>query len=445
MDKNDEQLNDEETEVEDFIVGILTQAVAERASDVHIEPHFGNIRIRFRIDGILQDKGALPVEEIERIIIKMKVMSNMDITGHAVPKDGHFQFAVQLPKEVYEKKKEKTPETKLSDLTSRLFAKSAYEKIREKEKTTPVKTEAIIMDVGKRPLDVRVSIFPTINGEAAVLRILNRDEMLISLKDLGMTDNIFSTVKKMIIRPYGMLLTTGPAGAGKTTTLYSILREIKSDEKNIITLEDPVELLLEGVRQVQVNPEQGFDFAQGMRSILRQDPDAMMIGEIRDVETAENAIRSSLAGKIVFSTIHANTVIGTIARLLDMGVERSLVAYSLNGVISQRLVRKVCPDCKIVYNPGPEYLKYFGLENTPSRFVRGQGCDKCKKTGFLGRVGIFEVFEFDNELRTLIVEKAPLRSLEEYVEKAGMKTLKQDAVEKILAGITTAEEAAKVV
>ena len=300
MDKNDEQLNDEETEVEDFIVGILTQAVAERASDVHIEPHFGNIRIRFRIDGILQDKGALPVEEIERIIIKMKVMSNMDITGHAVPKDGHFQFAVQLPKEVYEKKKEKTPETKLSDLTSRLFAKSAYEKIREKEKTTPVKTEAIIMDVGKRPLDVRVSIFPTINGEAAVLRILNRDEMLISLKDLGMTDNIFSTVKKMIIRPYGMLLTTGPAGAGKTTTLYSILREIKSDEKNIITLEDPVELLLEGVRQVQVNPEQGFDFAQGMRSILRQDPDAMMIGEIRDVETAENAIRSSLAGKIVF-------------------------------------------------------------------------------------------------------------------------------------------------
>ena len=199
------------------------------------------------------------------------------------------------------------------------------------------------------------------------------------------------------------------------------------------------------MRQVQVNPGQGFDFAQGMRSILRQDPDAMMIGEIRDGETAENAIRSSLAGKIIFSTVHANTVIGTIARLLDMGVERSLIAYSLNGVISQRLVRKVCPDCKIVYSPGSEYLKYFGLENTPSRFVRGQGCDKCKKTGFLGRVGIFEVFEFDNGLRSLIVEKAPMRSLEEYVEGAGMKTLKQDAVEKILAGITTAEEAAKVV
>lgn len=444
MPKEIEQPN-EETEVEDFIIGVLTRAVAETASDVHIEPHLGNVRIRFRIDGILQNRGTLPIEGLERIIIKMKVMSNLDIAGHATPKDGHFQFAVQLPRETYEKKKEKKPETLLSDITSRLFAKSSYEKIREKEKVAPHMAEAIIMDVGKRPLDVRVSIFPTINGEAAVLRILNRDEMLISLKDLGMTDNIFLTVKKMIVRPYGMLLTTGPAGAGKTTTLYAILREIKSDEKNIITLEDPVELLLEGVRQVQINPEQGFGFAQGMRSILRQDPDAMMIGEIRDGETAENAIRSSLAGKIVFSTIHANTVIGTIARLLDMGVERSLIAYSLNGVISQRLVRKVCPDCKIVYSPTTEYLKYFGLENTPSKFVRGQGCDKCQKTGYKGRVGIFEVFEFDNGLRTLIVEKAPLRSLEEYVEKAGMKTLKQDAVEKILAGITTAEEASRVV
>ena len=445
MAKNDEQLNDEEAEIEDFITSILTQAVAERASDVHIEPYLGNIRIRFRIDGILQDRGSLPIEEMERILVKIKVMSNLDITRHNIPKDGHFRFAIQLSKEIYEKKKEKTPESLVPDVTSRLFAKSAYEKIREKEKISPAKAEAIILDIGKRPLDVRVSIFPTISGEAIVLRILNREEMIISLKDLGLNNNIFSTVKKMITRPYGMVLITGPAGAGKMTTLYAILREIKSDEKNIITLEDPVELFLEGVRQVQVNPGQGFDFAQGMRSILRQDPDAMMIGEIRDGETAENAIRSSLAGKIIFSTVHANTVIGTIARLLDMGVERSLIAYSLNGVISQRLVRKVCPDCKIVYSPGSEYLKYFGLENTPSRFVRGQGCDKCKKTGFLGRVGIFEVFEFDNGLRSLIVEKAPMRSLEEYVEGAGMKTLKQDAVEKILAGITTAEEAAKVV
>src|SRR3989338_2577873 len=355
MAKNDEQLNDEEAEIEDFITSILTQAVAERASDVHIEPYLGNIRIRFRIDGILQDRGSLPIEEMERILVKIKVMSNLDITRHNIPKDGHFRFAIQLSKEIYEKKKEKTPESLVPDVTSRLFAKSAYEKIREKEKISPAKAEAIILDIGKRPLDVRVSIFPTISGEAIVLRILNREEMIISLKDLGLNNNIFSTVKKMITRPYGMVLITGPAGAGKTTTLYAILREIKSDEKNIITLEDPVELFLEGVRQVQVNPGQGFDFAQGMRSILRQDPDAMMIGEIRAGEAAENAIRSSLAGKIIFSTVHANTVIGTIARLLDMGVERSLIAYSLNGVISQRLVRKVCPDCKIVYSPGSEY------------------------------------------------------------------------------------------
>ena len=236
MAKNDEQLNDEEAEIEDFITSILTQAVAERASDVHIEPYLGNIRIRFRIDGILQDRGSLPIEEMERILVKIKVMSNLDITRHNIPKDGHFRFAIQLSKEIYEKKKEKTPESLVPDVTSRLFAKSAYEKIREKEKISPAKAEAIILDIGKRPLDVRVSIFPTISGEAIVLRILNREEMIISLKDLGLNNNIFSTVKKMITRPYGMVLITGPAGAGKTTTMYAILREIKSDEKNIITL-----------------------------------------------------------------------------------------------------------------------------------------------------------------------------------------------------------------
>lgn len=441
--QNSEQV-EEGAEVEDFIASMLTQAVVERASDVHLEPYASAIRIRFRIDGILQDRGTLPPEEMERILIKTKVMSNLDISRQAIPQDGHFQFVIQLPEEAYKKKEEKK-ESVLADATSRLFSKSALEKIKEKEKISSERLEAIVSDIGMRPLDIRVSIFPTISGEAIVLRILNRQDMFIPLKDLGMTEDVFSTIKKMITMPYGMVLVTGPAGAGKSTTLYAILQELKSDAKNIITLEDPVELFINGLRQVQVNMAQGFGFAEGIRSILRQDPDTMMIGEIRDSETAENAIRSSLAGKIVFSTIHANTVIGTVARLTDMNVERSLIAYAINGVISQRLVRKVCHNCKVVYSPTQEYLRYFGLENTPSRFVKGKGCKECGDTGFKGRTGVFEVFEFDNGLRSLIIEKAPMYALEEYVIKAGMKTLKQDAVEKILAGITTAEEASRVV
>ncbi|OHA13222.1 MAG: hypothetical protein A2909_01470 [Candidatus Tagabacteria bacterium RIFCSPLOWO2_01_FULL_39_11] len=290
---------------------------------------------------------------------------------------------------------------------------------------------------------MRVSVFRTINGESAVLRILNRSEMIISLENLGMDQKDFLTVKKLISRVYGMLLITGPSGSGKTTTLYSLLRKLQGKEKNIVTLEDPVELRLENIRQIQIKPVQGFTFASAMRSILRQDPDIIMVGEIRDPETAEYAVRASLTGRSVASTVHANTTIGIIARLIDMNIERSLIAYAVNGAIAQRLVRKICSSCKTSYAPDPELLKYFKLESATVEFMRGSGCDACNNTGYIGRTGIFEVLEFDDGLRSLIIEKTPMNVLQAHAEKTGLKTLKQDAVEKVLAGITTIEEASR--
>ena len=269
--------------------------------------------------------------------------------------------------------------------------------------------------------------------------------MLLPLNELGMDENTLKLVRKIIAKSFGMTLVTGPAGSGKTTNLYSILREIQSPEKNIITLEDPIEFRLDGIRQSQISSERGFTFAVGMRSILRQDPDVIMIGEVRDPETAEQAVRAALVGSAVYSTVHASTTVGTIARLVDMNIERSLVAYAVNGVIAKRLVRKVCPDCRTAYAPDKEQLEYLGLEGVQAQYIRGKGCDTCDETGYYGRTGLFEVLEFDNKLRSLIVERAPMDTLQSYVESKGLKTLKQDAVEKILSGITTAEEVIKVV
>jgi len=437
---------DEEERMENFISDLLLRAVADRASDIHIEPAGANIRIRFRIDGILKDQETLPIYDLERIIIKIKVLSNLDIATHSMPQDGHFEFMVELPTEAIKKKRNETPKrTHLTDAVSRLYSKTPVEHIQEEEGVSRERAEKTILDEGKRRLDIRVSAFPTIEGEAIVLRILNREEILLSLEELGMSQDVLQKVRNMITRPYGMVLVTGPSGSGKTTTLYAVLREILTSERNIITLEDPVELNLEGVRQVQINPDRQFDFAQGIRSILRQDPDAIMIGEIRDGETAENAIRTSLAGKIIYTTVHANTVIGTIARLIDMNIDRSLIAYAINGVISQRLVRKICTNCKIAYDPSGASRKYFGLEGYDTRYVKGKGCSECSGTGFRGRVGIFEVFAFDLDLRSLIVERSSMATLQDYVQRAGMISLIDDAREKILAGLTTAEEAMRAV
>jgi len=376
----------------DALQEIFENALTSKASDLHIEPMSDSVRIRFRLDGILREQESLPISEYESIINRIKVLSGLDIMSHPVPQDGHFEL--------------------------------------------PYKD---------RQLDVRVSIFPTVTGEAIALRILNRADTLLPIKGLEMDAQTANVFRKLISRIYGMVLVTGPSGSGKTTTLYAILRELQSKERNIITLEDPVELRLEGIRQSQIRADKGYTFAVGMRSILRQDPDAIMIGEIRDPETAEYAMRASLAGRIVFSTVHANSSVGTIARLLDMNIERSLIAYAVNGIISKRLVRRICKDCLENYTPEAQYLEYFGIEADAYNFTRGKGCNICGNTGYIGRLGIFEVLEFDDNIRHLIIDKASTAVIQEYVEKSGVKTLKQDALEKVLAGLTTLEEVARAV
>jgi len=424
MAKDEKEMNPEV-----FFNAIFERAASEGASDIHIEPLSNHLRIRFRIDGKLQEKWERPIEEHERIINKIKVLSNLEIAGKPLPQDGHFELIeakTQITEAVEEKK------SALSLLFSKKeFTPTAKKSVSEPSPFNPQNQTHII--------NVRASIFPTIYGEAAVLRLLNRSEMFISLKNFEMDDQTRSLVKKLISKNYGILLVTGPSGSGKTSMLYSIIEELKTKEKNIITLEDPVEYELNEIRQCQIKPDQGLTFAMGMKSILRQDPDIIMIGEIRDPETAEYAMRASLMGRSVFSTLHSNSSVGIIARLIDMNIERGLIAYALNGSISKRLVRKLCPYCKTAYTPAPQYLEYFKLAKNDHQFFKGTGCKKCNNTGYKGRIGLFEVMEIDDNMRSMIVEKSPMAALQEYTEK-NMKTLKQDSFEKIMAGETTFEE-----
>lgn len=400
----------EQLSAREFIDLVLDTAIKERASDVHIEPRIKDLRIRFRIDGILHEKWIKPLYELEAIINRIKVLTNIDITIREVPQEGHFLKEI-LPGQ----------------------AKQA-------------KSAALHTDEQSNVIDLRVSIFPTVYGESVVLRLLDQRNILLSLDKLGMDTDALATYKSLISKLYGMVLITGPSGAGKSTTLYSTLLALRGPEKNIVTLEDPVELHLENIRQTQISETQrALSYATGLQRILRQDPDVIMIGEIRDPETAEQAVRASLMGRIVLSTIHANSALGTIARLIDMKVERSLVAYALNGVISQRLVRIICPSCRIAYTPDPKYLAYFDLDTREHEFMKGSGCEMCHHTGYAGRTSIAEVLEIDDDLELLIVERAPMHTLVEYVVKKKMPTLKSDAIKKILAGITTCEEAAHAV
>lgn len=400
----------EQLPAREFIDLILDTAMKERASDVHIEPRIKDMRIRFRIDGILHEKWIKPLYELEAIINRIKVLTNIDITIRDIPQEGHFL------KEILQGQAKQT------------------------------ESAAPHTDEQSNVIDMRVSIFPTVYGESVVLRLLDQKNILLSLDKLGMDTDALATYKSLISKLYGMVLITGPSGAGKSTTLYSTLLALRSSEKNIVTLEDPVELHLENIRQTQISETQRtLTYATGLQRILRQDPDVIMIGEIRDPETAEQAVRASLMGRIVLSTIHANSALGTIARLIDMEVERSLVAYALNGVISQRLVRTICSSCRIAYTPDPKYLAYFDLNTREHEFMKGSGCEVCHKTGYAGRTSIAEVLEIDDDLELLIVERAPMHALVEYVAEKKMPTLKSDAIKKILAGITTCEEAARAV
>lgn len=379
---------------------VLFAAVANSASDIHIDPTENELIVRFRVDGVLavwNDDTPMTYEDYTNFASHLKVLSDLDITQHEIPQEGHFLW---MP-----------PITHQSDKPP-------------------------------RPIDVRASFFPTVYGEAIVLRLLNRSEMLIQLQSFFSEKEHLAQVMDLIVRPYGMVLVTGPTNSGKTTILYSMLNELANGNRNIITLEDPVEYFLRLVRQSQIKPQYNYSFAVGLRSILRQDPDVIMVGEIRDLETAENAIRASLTGRLLLSTLHANNSVGSISRLIDMGVERHLVAYALNGVINQRLVRKVCQHCKESRSPSPTTCAILQIPSTDI-FSYGKGCAKCNGSGFSGRLPLFEVLLIDEELRRMILENTAVHDLQALAQQKGMKLLREDGMKKMRAGVTTPEEVIK--
>ena len=364
---------------------LIIRAIRERASDIHIEPTREGLTVRFRIDGILHPVVS-PQKALQLAVVsRIKIMSKMNIAEKRVPQDGRY---------------------------------------------------GAIID--GREVDFRVSTFPTTYGETVVMRILDRIRLM-SMDQLGFSPAVLHRMREMIAKPHGVLLVTGPTGSGKTTTLYAILNEIRGGEKNIITIEDPVEYDLDRICQSAVNVKAGYTFLTGLRSILRQDPDVIMIGEIRDAETASVAIRSALTGQLVFSTIHTNDAPGTITRLLDMGVEPFLVASAIEGVVAQRLVRLICPKCKYSYDPGEKMISYLGFK-PGTKLYKGRGCERCRNTGYLGRIGIFEVLKMDDRLRELIVTRPPSSSVRMLANEGGMASLWEDGMEKVLAGISSVDE-----
>ncbi|HAH20626.1 MAG: type II secretion system protein GspE [Omnitrophica WOR_2 bacterium GWF2_43_52] len=369
----------------------IMQAVKEGASDIHIEPEEDTVRIRYRIDGILYDRSPIPKYLQSAIISRIKILSELNIAEHRASQDGRFQIKIE-----------------------------------------------------SRQIDIRVSVVATIFGENVVLRLLDRSSSILSLSQLGFSKEILGKYEKLILRPFGIILVTGPTGSGKTTTLYASLNLINSSQKNIITIEDPVEYHLDGIRQIQVEPKAGTTFATGLRSILRQDPDVIMVGEIRDRETAEIAIQASLTGHLVFSTLHTNDASSAVSRLIDMGVEPFLVSSALIGVLAQRLVRAICKECKEEYIPSEELMNDIGYKDNGQgagiKFFKGKGCPKCSQSGYRGRIGIFELMPVDDALRSHITAKAPREEIKKQAEAMGIVSLKADGLRKAKDGITTVEE-----
>ena len=384
----------DETSVSRFVDKILQAGINSRASDIHLEPQYPEMRIRFRIDGILHDIINIPKSIELPLVSRVKVLADMDISEHRRPQDGH-----------------------------------------------------ISLKFNEREYDLRIASTSTVNGEKIVIRILNKTGMLLGLNELGLFDKDKELIKNLIDRPYGIILVTGPTGSGKTTTLYSILGQMDILSKNIITIEDPVEFKLEGINQSQVNPVANITFATGLRSILRQDPDIIMVGEIRDTETATIAIQAALTGHLVLSTLHTNDAPSAITRLIDMGVEPFLISSALIAVIAQRLVRVICPSCKEGYTPSPQVLKELGLSGNQEKlvFYQGKGCQYCMQTAYRGRSGVFEIMKVSDEIRELILQKQPVVKIKETAIKEGMVTLKDAALEKVLKGISTPSEIKRVI
>jgi len=375
---------------------LIVQGVKDRASDIHIEPNERGLLIRFRIDGMLHDIRTLPNKIKSAVISRVKILAKMDIAERRIPQDGRFQ-----------------------------------------------------VQFGTREVDLRVSTIPTVFGEKTVLRLLDKSKGLIKLEHLGFLPKQLTQFKSMISKSYGIILLTGPTGSGKTTTLYAALNKVNSKDKNIITVEDPVEYRLDRINQIQIIPKINLTFANALRSILRQDPDIIMVGEIRDIETAEIAVQAALTGHLVLSTLHTNDAASALTRLIDMQVEPFLISSSVIGVIAQRLVRVICEKCKEEYIPSEEVLSELNIKNnlknnSKIKLYRGKGCSFCKNTGYYGRTSIYELIELDEEIRSLIVSKASSNVIKEVAIKKGMMTLKNSGLEKAIQGITTIEEVLRV-
>jgi len=374
---------------------IISEAIKKRASDIHIEPQEKALRIRYRIDGELYDVFELPKKNQNAIIARLKIMSNLDITQTRIPQDGRFRI-----------------------------------KLEDKE------------------IDFRVSSLPTTFGNKIVLRALDKSNLSIGLETLGFLPGPLGDFKKALEMPYGIILVTGPTGSGKSTTLYSIVNELNVPERNVVTVENPIEYQVEGITQMATQPEIGLDFALGLRSILRQNPDVMMIGEIRDFETADIAIKSSLTGHMVLSTLHTNDAVGAITRLVNMGVEPFLIASSLIMACAQRLLRRICPHCKTEAHIPKEVLKdladrYPEIKDT-GKFYIGKGCSKCNNTGFLGRLGTLETLLVDDQIRDMINRECSEEDIKRYIRTIGFRTLKENAIIKFCKGWTTLEEVLRV-
>jgi len=374
---------------------IIAQAIESEATDIHIEPDDGLVRIRYRVDGLLHPFSSLPKTLQSAVNTRIKILSNLNISETRVPQDGRIQFSLK-----------------------------------------------------DRKIDLRISVFPGVYGENIVIRLLDKEKMLLSLEQLGFSRHILSSYRQAVNRNNGIILVTGPTGSGKTTTLYATISQLNCQEKKIITLEDPVEYLFPLIRQSPINPKAGLTFASGLRAILRQDPDVILVGEIRDQDTLQMAMRAALTGHLVFSTLHTNDAAGAIPRLLDMGAEPYLLASSLIAVLSQRLIRSICPSCKELAPVDQASLAIVGRltkGGTPLDLYRGKGCHKCLHTGYRGRIGIFELLTVSSKVKELILQRKDSKVIQEAAMEDGMVSLMDDALQKTLQGMTTLEEVLRVV
>lgn len=371
--------------IEDLVDFVISEAVLQKASDIHIEPLEDHLRIRFRIDGLLQTVYKLPMEKYSAVVSRIKVISGMDIAEKRIPQDGRLGIELK-----------------------------------------------------GQPIDLRVSTLPTVNGEKAVIRILDKASNLLDVANLGMTEVNYRLYRKLYSLPHGIILVTGPTGSGKSTTLYAALNAVNTEDKNIITIEDPVEYKLPGINQTAVNNKAGLTFSIGLRSIIRQDPNIIMIGEIRDAETAKIAVQAAMTGHLVLSTLHTNSAAGAVTRLIDMGIEPFLLASTLRGIVAQRLVRYICPKCKEKYAASPAELDF--LQMGSAVLYKGTGCEHCRNTGYSGRLAVHEILLCNAVMRRMILKGAEEEQLYAASCSEGSTSLKQDGIMKALAGRTTVSE-----